>query len=889
MQDAVPAAPRPPTAPAGPADEASARDGAERVRVAGRFFRIGDRKWRVKGFTYGPFAPNRHGEALPERPRLAEDFAHMRELGANALRVYHPPPEWMLDQALAHGLRVLIDVPWEKHRCFFEDWDAQETARKRVGRVARELGAHPAVFAISVANELPADVVRFYGAERVERFLGELVELAKSEAPDCLTTFVNFPSTEFLNPPGQDFCCFNVYVHDPEALGRYLDRAQHIAGDSPLLLGEYGLDSLREGTDGQARLVVRQIEEVHRRGLSGSFVFAYTDEWFTGGYQIEDWAFGVTRADRTEKPAARAVASAWSRVPPQGHPWVTSGLGRTGLPRVSVVVCTYNGAATLRGCLRSLLELEYPDYEVILVDDGSTDSTPEIAAEFPAVRVVRQSNRGLSTARNVGAEAATGEIVAYTDDDCVVDEDWLLYLVGAMLDQGVEAIGGPNLTPPQDGWIAKCVAASPGNPSHVMLDDRHAEHVPGCNMAFRRETLLGLGGFDPQFRQAGDDVDMCWRLLDADLAVGYAPAAMVWHHRRATVSAYLSQQRGYGRSEAMVHFKHPQRFGPFGNSRWQGVIYEGSANGWALLPEIVYHGRFGSAPFQTIYRQRSYGWWAVCLSLEWHLLALFVLVLALLVGGLAVVSGTMWAITLAIAARAGWKATLPRGAPFWSRLVVGYLHLMQPIVRGWSRQRQALQRRMPPVIDPDARDAERRVKRISISQSDLYWRSSQYRGREELLRELVSRVKESGWSGDYDNAWADWDLKLMCTPWHDATIRTATEELGWPERFTRARFELRPTVFNRALLGMAVAWTALALAAWRPEAALGGLVAGACLLVLDWSSRRRCRRSLSALLAEAGKRAGLEPVTATGEASRGATNRAPAAGGRKARGRATAL
>src|SRR5690606_18721020 len=109
--------------------------------------------------------------------------------------------------------------------------------------------------------------------------------------------------------------------------------------------------------------------------------------------------------------------------------------------------------------------------------------------------------------------------------------DWLLYLVEAMQEQGVDGIGGPNLTPASDNATAQCVALSPGNPSHVMFDDCLAEHLPGCNMAFRREALLAVGGFDPQFRQAGDDVDICWRMLAAGRRLGYAPGAMVWHHR----------------------------------------------------------------------------------------------------------------------------------------------------------------------------------------------------------------------------------------------------------------------------------------------------------------------------------------------------------------------
>ena len=148
-----------------------------RLTSDGKFFRLGQNKWYVKGFSYGPFAPDENGIPLPELNRLRADFAHMRQLGANCLRVYFPPPEWMLDEALAHDLRVFVDVPWEKHRCFFEDWDAQQRARQRVRETAQTLGNHPAVFAISVVNEIPVDVVRFYGHRRVEGFIDEYRDL----------------------------------------------------------------------------------------------------------------------------------------------------------------------------------------------------------------------------------------------------------------------------------------------------------------------------------------------------------------------------------------------------------------------------------------------------------------------------------------------------------------------------------------------------------------------------------------------------------------------------------------------------------------------------------------------------------------------------------------
>jgi hypothetical protein len=261
---------------------------SSRVRVAGKFFELDGRKWYLKGLTYGPFAPNADGLFLPDRDRLRLDFRQIRELGANCIRVYHRPPVWLLDEALEHDLRVFVDVPWEKHRCFFEDTSAQEAARDEVRQTARELGAHPGLFAVSVANEFPSDIVRFYGRARVARFVDELIEAVKAEAPDCPATFANYPSTEFLRPANCDFACFNVYLDCARALSAYLDRLQHLAGPRPLILGEFGADSFRHGEEIQAAAIEQHVANVFGHGLAGSIVFSFTDDWFTGGHPIED-------------------------------------------------------------------------------------------------------------------------------------------------------------------------------------------------------------------------------------------------------------------------------------------------------------------------------------------------------------------------------------------------------------------------------------------------------------------------------------------------------------------------------------------------------------------------------------------------------------------------
>ena len=819
--------------------------------ISGKFFRLNAEKFYIKGFSYGPFAPNSNDEPWPEPAQVQLDFTHIRELGANTIRVYFPPPIWLLDEAKARGLFVFVDIPWEKHRCFFEDWHAMERARNRVRQTAREIGNHPAVFALSVVNEIPVDVVRFYGPGRVERFVEQLLAIAKSEAPSCLSTFVNYPTTEFLEVDGCDFLCFNVYLHDEKKLGLYLERLQHNAGNKPLVLGEYGIDSEREGDVEQASMLTRHLKQVFRHGLAGSVIFAYTDDWFTGGHQIDNWFFGVTRVDRSDKVAATSLRQVWKNLPHAIHE-------KQELPKVSVVVCSYNGGRTLRECLNSLMRLDFPDYEVILINDGSTDETAEIAADFPQVVYHYQENHGLSVARNVGAKLATGEIVAYTDDDCVAEVHWLRYLVQAMQDQQVAAIGGPNVPPPTDCWVAKCIAASPGGPSHVMLNDRYAEHVPGCNMAFRRDELLALGGFDSQFLQAGDDVDICWRWIDSGKSIGFAPGAMVWHHRRISVRAYMNQQRGYGRSEAMVRKKHPRRFDSLGRSSWRGIIYGDGAVGLPLISPRIFHGRLGSAPFQTIYRQNQFHPIAFATSFEWHVLALFILALGTMLPLLMLVSVLMWSVTAYVTLRSALVAPLDRGAPRWSRPLLWWLYFAQPVVRGWARHVRHLSHQKLPT--QNSHSATTWQKKTGLSQRDLYWDDGEGRGREHLIASLQEETREVNWSGDFDDGWSSTDIKLVGDLWHEIEIRTVTEELGWPRRFTRARCSVHTTCLAYYVVIGSLIWTAVALISLQTWSLVVALLLNVSWVTMILISRRKCLRAATSLVGRAGQSAGLGSV-----------------------------
>lgn len=763
-----------------------------RVVVDGKFFRLGRDKFFARGVTYGPFAPNAVGEHFCSPTQTAHDFDQMRAWGVNLLRLYDVPPDWFLELAALRGLWLLVDVPWNKQACL-DDAPVREAARRAVREAAQACAGHRAVFGISVVNELPPDIVRWTGPAAVGSFLEELVGVVKSVDTQCLCTFGSFPPTEYLRVQAIDFVCFNVYLHHPQAFRNYLARLQVLADSKPLVLGEFGLDSLREGESRQAELLESSIESVFQAGAAGAVVFSFTDAWFKDGLAIEDWRFGLTSAARVPKPAALAVQRAYRGAP---HFQTVS------RPMVSVVVASYNGARTLSACLESLGALSYPACEVILVDDGSTDETPEIAGRFPWVRSLRHPrNLGLSVARNTGIEAARGEIVAFTDADCRVDEDWLHYLVSDLVRTRLAGMGGPNLLPSEDSWVAAAVQVSPGGPAHVLLTDQVAEHIPGCNMAFWKWALEEIGCFDPVFRKAGDDVDICWRLQQRGYEIGFSPAAVVWHYRRSTVRAYLRQQHGYGEAEALLERKHPEYFNPLGGSMWRGRIYASHETGVRARRPMVYHGLFGAGLFQGLYAAPSSVLPIVLISFEYHLgMTLPLLVLAPLVPWLWPLAALSLIGSVGVCVAAAFQAALPEGKRrVWSKPLVALLFALQPIVRGWARYQGRLLSRQTRLEAYESLESLKREQRREMPDLLVYRTPSGF-DRRAFLSRVVARLTEQGWAHRVDSGWSWFDLELYGGRWCKMRLVTVTD-LG-SDGQCRMRIRLRPALTLPARAGM---------------------------------------------------------------------------------------
>jgi glycosyltransferase involved in cell wall biosynthesis len=226
------------------------------------------------------------------------------------------------------------------------------------------------------------------------------------------------------------------------------------------------------------------------------------------------------------------------------------------LPFVSVVVPARNAERTIDACLQSLVRVDYdPERrEILVVENGSTDRTGEIIREYP-VRCLYEPLRGPSAARNRGVETAQGEIVAFTDSDCVVTKGWLRELIRGFEAPDVWAVAGEIVAYPPRTPAERYLAKYKGRWQEPALQATRPFAV-SSNVAFRRETFDRLGLFDTRLIKA-QDKDFGWRFYaEGDLRLAYSPEALVLHRHRPTAWRLFTQHVGWGYGAALLHRKH---------------------------------------------------------------------------------------------------------------------------------------------------------------------------------------------------------------------------------------------------------------------------------------------------------------------------------------------
>ena len=787
------------------------------MKVKGKFLYNGGEKFFIKGVTYGTFKPDSDGNHFPERHVIEKDFSMMAQSGINSIRTYTVPTIDLLDIAEKFNLKVMVGLPWEQHITFLDDPKRKKDIVKRVKEGVLQCNNHPAILCFAIGNEIPSSIVRWYGKEKIENFLKLLFKTVKKINSNTLVTYVNYPTTEYLNLSFLDFDCFNVYLETPKKLADYLSRLHTLSADRPLVLAEIGLDSRRNGIQKQAETLLWQIETVFAKGSAGIFVFAWTDEWWRGGSEIEDWDFGLVDRNRNPKPALYAVSLAIDKLPFSSF---------SELPKISVVVCTYNGSSTIRKCIEGILKVDYPNFEIIVVNDGSTDNTSKIVSEYPVI-LINTENHGLSNARNTGMNNAEGDIIAYIDDDAYPDQHWLQYLAYSYLHSDHSCIGGPNIAPYDSEFISICVANSPGGPVHVMVSDEIAEHVPGCNMSFKKAALKKIGGFDPVFRSAGDDVDVCWRIMEAGGTIGFHPSALVWHHRRNSFKAYWKQQKGYGKAEALLEAKWPEKYNSFGHITWSGRIYgNGSTLPLKVKKDRIFHGTWGSSLFQSLYQPSDSFINSIPLMPEWYLLSALIGVLSLM--------GIFWTPLLILAPlfiltiviivfqatlSARNNSSLPeekkknRNYTFFIIL----LHMIQPVARLYGRLSNGL-------TPWRKRGASAHPKFLLVIGSRMFTHWSEvWMSAEEWLLQIEKNIVETKTRIKRGGVFDKWDIQINNGLFGKSRCILTIEEHGAGKQFIRFKCW---TVYSFSGIVFPLVFTVVSLSAfldgqWIVSVALG--------------------------------------------------------------------
>jgi glycosyltransferase involved in cell wall biosynthesis len=229
-----------------------------------------------------------------------------------------------------------------------------------------------------------------------------------------------------------------------------------------------------------------------------------------------------------------------------------------GSPSVSIVIPTFNGASRIGNCLQALHDQATRwDAEILVIDDGSTDNTGEVVRGYSNVRLITQKNAGPAAARNRGASEATGEILLFTDDDCVPTANWLDAMLEPFHDPEVVGAKGVYRSR-QKSIAARFVQIEYEDRYRLMASFLYIDFVDTYSAAFRRERFLEMGGYDTSFPVAcAEDIELSYRMSARGWKMKFAPAAVVYHTHPDTLSRYLKKKYKFAFWRVLAVRKNP--------------------------------------------------------------------------------------------------------------------------------------------------------------------------------------------------------------------------------------------------------------------------------------------------------------------------------------------
>ena len=228
-------------------------------------------------------------------------------------------------------------------------------------------------------------------------------------------------------------------------------------------------------------------------------------------------------------------------------------------PFVSIIVPVFNGEKTIEKCIQSLLNLHYPKdkYEIIIVDNNSTDNTRQIVEKYP-VKLLLETKRGSYAARNTGIKAAKGDFLAFTDSDCIADENWLKHLIKNFDDDEVGGVGGKVVAYNPVTFVEQYIAKFSGDLDQETFVRYKKPFIITANAMYKRDVLDKVGLFDESLLSGGD-MDMGWRVFEKGFKIVYEPKAIVYHKHRTTLKGLFFQSFKYAEGHVALFKKYRDR------------------------------------------------------------------------------------------------------------------------------------------------------------------------------------------------------------------------------------------------------------------------------------------------------------------------------------------
>lgn len=227
---------------------------------------------------------------------------------------------------------------------------------------------------------------------------------------------------------------------------------------------------------------------------------------------------------------------------------------------VSIIIPTFNGSARIGSCLNALMsQVAGRNAEILVVNDGSTDDTARVVENYPGVRLISQANSGPAAARNHGAEEARGEIILFTDDDCVPTPNWLDAMLESFKDPEVVGAKGIYRTH-QKGLVARFVQIEYEDKYRLMAGLSSIDFIDTYSAAFRRDRFLEMTGYDTSFPVAcAEDIELSYRMSARGWKMKFVPDAIVYHTHPDSFWRYLKKKYKFAFWRVLAVRKNPTK------------------------------------------------------------------------------------------------------------------------------------------------------------------------------------------------------------------------------------------------------------------------------------------------------------------------------------------